>query len=406
MKQQTKLQSWEEKKIGDVIETTSGGTPSRGIKRYYSGNIPWLKSGELRDNTQIENSEEHITEEAIKSSSAKIFPEKSVLIAMYGATTGKLGILKKPCSTNQAVCAFLPNNNFDKKFIFYFLLNKRNQIINKGKGGAQPNISQTVLKSILIPLPPLSTQSLIVSSIESNFSKIDNAIKNLKSAKKKIGLYRKAVLKKAFEKGEDWKEKRIGDVVITNPQKSEIKDLSDDLEISFIPMKFVSEKSKKIINQETKKLSQVRKGYTYFKEDDVILAKITPCFENGKMAIAKDLINGIGFGSTEYHVFRFEKEVITPFLFYFLQQNKFKGEAKRNMTGTAGQLRVPIKFIENFPIAFPPSLPAQQAIVSFIESKFSVIDKVEEAVNNSLAKAEKLKKSILKSAFEGRLVGE
>jgi type I restriction enzyme S subunit len=331
---------------------------------------------------------------------------EDILIVADGANSGLVGTGVKGAVGSTILRIRINVNDLNKDYLSYFLKSKFQEFNKDMKGTGIPHLKPLKMLELEIRKPSPGTQSLIVSAIESNFSKIDNAIKNLKSAKKKIGLYRKAVLKKAFEKGEDWDEKNIGDVFITNPQKSEIKDLSDDLDISFIPMKFVSEKSKKIINQETKKLFQVRKGYTYFKENDVILAKITPCFENGKMAIAKELKNGIGFGSTEYHVFRFEKEVITPFLFYFLQQNKFKGEAKRNMTGTAGQLRVPMKFIENFPIAFPSSLPTQQKIVSSIESKFSVIDKVEEAVNNSLAKSEKLKKSILKSAFEGRLVGE
>ena len=289
-------------------------------------------------------------------------------------------------------------NNLDPRFAYYQCLTLK--FPNKGYS----RHFQYVKKSNLV-FPPLPLQQKIVSAIETQFTRLDDAVKSLKAVKQKIQLYRKAVLKKAFEKGERWEEKKIGEVFITNPQKQEIKDLSDDLDVSFVPMKFISAKLKKIIDKEIKKLSQVRKGYTYFKNDDLILAKITPCFENGKMAIAQGLNNKIGFGSTEFHVFRFEKDVITKFLFYFLQQDYFRSEAKRKMTGTAGQLRVPIKFIEGFSIPFP-SLPLQSQIVSQIESSFSVIDKVEIAVDNSLKKAEQLRKSILKSAFEGRLVEE
>lgn len=196
-----------------------------------------------------------------------------------------------------------------------------------------------------------------------------------------------------------WEEKKIGEVFITNPQKQEIKDLSDDLEISFVPMKFVSAKLKKITDKETKKLSQVRKGYTYFKNEDIILAKITPCFENGKIAIAQDLTNGIGFGSTEFHVFRFEKEVLIKFLYYFLQQDYFRSEAKRKMTGTAGQLRVPIKFVEEFLISFPP-LPFQKQIVQAIETQFSRLDKTIENLKSVEKKLGVYRKAVLKKAFE------
>ncbi len=194
-----KKEGWEEKKIGEIIKTSSGGTPSRGKEEYYLGDIPWLKSGELKDNQKIEDSKEHITKEAIDNSSAKIFPKNSVLIAMYGATTGKLGILNKSCSTNQAVCAFLPNKKFKSKFIFYLLLNKRIQIINEGKGGAQPNISQTVLKNIKFPIPSLPLQQKIVSDIESKFSVIDKVEQIVNQSLLKAEMLRKSILKSAFE---------------------------------------------------------------------------------------------------------------------------------------------------------------------------------------------------------------
>jgi len=190
---------YKEDLIGNILKTTSGGTPSRGKKEYYFGNIPWLKSGELRDNKQIEDSEEHITEEAIRNSSAKIFPEKTVLIAMYGATIGKVGILKKSCSTNQAVCGFLPNENYLPNFIFYYLLNKKRNLIFEGKGGAQPNISQTVIKSLKIPLCSIKEQQKIVQEIESKFSVIDKLEQIVEQSLKKAERLRKSILKVAFE---------------------------------------------------------------------------------------------------------------------------------------------------------------------------------------------------------------
>jgi len=406
--QQKPKTEWKEEELENVCTLITDGTHE--ITPYVKEGYPMISSKHLKEEGIDFSKVKYVSEETHKSIVSRSNPEiNDILFAKIG-TIGNATIIKtdREFSIKNVALFKVNKEKLSVQYLKYFLdYVSRLELINKITGGTnQKYIPLERLRKFQIPLPPLPAQSLIVSAIESRFSKIDNAIKNLKSAKAKIQLYRKAVLKKAFEKGEDWEEKKIGEVFITNPQKNEIKDLSDDLDISFIPMKFVSEKSKKIINQETKKLSQVRKGYTYFKDDDVILAKITPCFENGKMAIAKELINGIGFGSTEYHVFRTQKEVITPFLFYFLQQNKFKGEAKRNMTGTAGQLRVPIKFIENYHISFPPSLSTQQSIVSSIESKFSVIDKVEEIVNNSLKKAEKLKKSILKSAFEGRLIKE
>ncbi|EMC8677612.1 restriction endonuclease subunit S, partial [Campylobacter coli] len=135
-------QGWEWKSLGEIANTSSGGTPSRNKKEYWeNGNIKWLKSGELNDG-YIDFIEENITEEAIKNSSAKIFQKGTLLIAMYGATAGKLGILNLDSTTNQAICAFLhkdKNIKFLEKFLFYFLFFLRDKIIKDSFGGAQPN---------------------------------------------------------------------------------------------------------------------------------------------------------------------------------------------------------------------------------------------------------------------------
>ena len=326
-----------------------------------------------------------------------------VLIVADGANSGLVGTGVNGAVGSTILRIRINVDDLDKDYLSYFLKSNFARMNKDLKGTGIPHLKSREMMKMEIRKPELKEQQKIVSVIETQFSRLDEVVENLRSVKRKLGVYGKAVLKKGFERGEGWSEKTIGNVFLTNPQKREIKELPDDLEISFIPMKFVSAKLRKITNKEIKKLSKVRKGYTYFKDEDIILAKITPCFENGKMAIARELTNGIGFGSTEFHVFRFKEEVLSEFLYYFFQQNYFRSEAKRNMTGTAGQLRVPVKFIEDFSISFP-SIKEQQKIVQNIESKFSVIDKVEEIVNQSLVKAERLRKAVLKVAFEGRLV--
>ena len=111
---------WQIKKLGEVCETTSGGTPSRSKSNYYNGNIPWVKSGEL-DKGLILDTEEKITEEAIKNSSAKLFPKGALLIALYGATIGKLAFLGVDAATNQAICGIYKNENLNSNYLYYFL---------------------------------------------------------------------------------------------------------------------------------------------------------------------------------------------------------------------------------------------------------------------------------------------
>ncbi|AJC84218.1 type I restriction/modification system, S subunit [Campylobacter peloridis LMG 23910] len=196
-------QGWEWKSLGDIAVTSSGGTPSRNKKEYWeNGTIKWLKSGELNDG-YINFIEENITQEAIENSSAKIFPKGTLLIAMYGATAGKLGILDLYSATNQAICAFLHKDNknikFFEKFLFYFLFFIRDKIIKDSFGGAQPNISQTYIKNLQIPLPPLQEQEQIASYLDELSLNIKDLKQNYKAQIKNLQELKKSLLDKAFK---------------------------------------------------------------------------------------------------------------------------------------------------------------------------------------------------------------
>lgn len=153
-------------KLSKVCSTTSGGTPLRSRFEFYNGKIPWLKSGELNDN-KIKSSDEFITELGLKNSSAKLHPKGTLLLAMYGATAGKTGILELDAATNQAICALFPNEDLlRKKFLYWFLRQHRYKFIEISKGGAQPNISQKVINDTLIPLPSIQLQKIIVDVLD------------------------------------------------------------------------------------------------------------------------------------------------------------------------------------------------------------------------------------------------
>lgn len=161
-------------KIDEVAETSSGGTPSRGNKSYYGGNIPWVKSGELPDG-EITKVEEQITQQGLENSSTKLLETGTLLIAMYGATVGKLGILTFPAVTNQAVCAIHPGPSLDTNYLFYWLLNIRKYLVDSSFGGAQPNISQTVIRNLEIPLPSIKTQRQIASTLKTQLAEVEKA---------------------------------------------------------------------------------------------------------------------------------------------------------------------------------------------------------------------------------------
>ena len=189
---------WKIVRLGDACRTTSGGTPSRKHPEFFDGTIPWVKSGELTDGLVVDV-EERITEAAVANSSAKVFPAGTLLIAMYGATVGKLGVLARPAATNQAVCAVFPSEGIDAKFLFWFLRFQRATLIEKAVGGAQPNISQAILRDLPVPVPPQDVQLRIVAEIEKQFSRLDEAVANLQRVKANLKRYKAAVLKAAVE---------------------------------------------------------------------------------------------------------------------------------------------------------------------------------------------------------------
>ncbi|MCQ2195360.1 MAG: restriction endonuclease subunit S [Paludibacteraceae bacterium] len=158
-------EGWCWRTLGDIGIWQAGGTPSRMHKEYYGGNIPWLKTGDLNDGI-ITSIPEYITEEGLNNSSAKLNPKGSVLIAMYGATIGKIGILGMPATTNQACCACINYEGVIQKYLFYFLLSHKEDFIALGGGGAQPNISKDIIVKTFIPIPPIKEQERIVSQID------------------------------------------------------------------------------------------------------------------------------------------------------------------------------------------------------------------------------------------------
>ena len=171
-------QNWSWTTLGKIGKWQSGSTPNRLNKDYYNGNIPWLKTGDL-NNGYITHIPESITEKALNETSVKLNPTGSVLIAMYGATIGKIGILTFPATTNQACCACEVFNGIDKEFLFLFLLSHREEFIKMGGGGAQPNISKEKIINTYIPLPPFAEQKRIVTTVNVLFTKLDDIMESL-----------------------------------------------------------------------------------------------------------------------------------------------------------------------------------------------------------------------------------
>jgi restriction endonuclease S subunit len=197
----------------------------------------------------------------------------------------------------------------------------------------------------------------------------------------------------------NWNYSLLSEVCEINPGRKELQSVKGDTEVSFLPMACVSEEGK-ILKQEKRKLKEVIKGYTYFRDDDVLVAKITPCFENGKRAIAKNLLNGLGFGSTEFHVLRSGEKVLPRWIYYAISRDDFRNMAKSRMTGTAGQKRVPKKVLEEYEIPVPEP-EEQEKISDAIEAQFTRLDAAIKSLKIIKNKLELYRHSISKVLFKG-----
>lgn len=288
------------------------------------------------------------------------------------------------------------NNNFtaklrnqkmeiiDTRYLFYFLRwvytsGQVRRFQNKTTGLHNLQL-ESYLNSLSIPLIPMKEQ-------KERAQKLDLINQIVENYRTQLSLIDKLVKSRFIETfglpGTDPKclgLESLDNLCIINPKKNADARLEDEnLNISFIPMSSVSEDGT-ITNVETKTVRELKKGFTYFADNDVLFAKITPCMENGKGAIARDLENGIGFGSTEFHVLRPKDNCNAIWLYTLLSFPEFRTEATNHMTGSAGQRRVPAKYLASYRTVIPP-ISEQKLFAQFVEnaekSKFASIFKLQ-----------------------------
>jgi len=272
-----------------------------------------------------------------------------------------------------------------------------------GKGSVRSSLSFERLQEIEIPLPPLPEQKRVVKKIK----EIEEKVKLLAKQNNLSFAGADSVLDSYVEKiilaNDKWQRTPLKQKAKINPSKAELNGFEDGKEVSFLPMPAVDDKTGTIKAPLIKKYSEVRNGYTYFRDGDVIFAKITPCIENGKSAVCKKLVNTVGFGSTEFHVIRPDiKELLPEWIHLIVRSKKFREEAEKNMPGTAGQKRVPKEFLEDY--LFPiPDITEQKAIIEHANKLIQKQDLLKTEIGNRGSYILAFTPSILSKAFNGEL---
>lgn len=386
-------------KLGDIFSIASGGTPDKKKSAYYAnGTIPWVKTGDLK-NQYVPDGIECITEEGLNNSAAKLFPPNTVLVAMYGATIGACSILSYEAATNQACAAFLPNENVLPTYLYYFLSSKRDQFVKDGVGGAQPNISAGYLKNVQFDLIPVRRQEDIVERLD----KVENLIVLRKEQLAKLDQLVKSRFIELFgdpiANPMGWEKVNITAVVggkVSNGFFAKRDDYCDDGNVKVLGVAHVVNRMYSNIGELPRtngtEVDVAKYGVKYgdmlFCRSSLVAAGI------GKASIVpKETPNNVLF---ECHVIRLPLDLdkcVPEFMQVLSTTDYFRNQVIAQ-SKTATMTTIGQDGILKTEIILPP-LDLQKNFLQFVEQ----IDKSKLAIQQSLDKLELLKKSLMQEYF-------
>lgn len=410
---------------------------------YVKGRVGWhgLRSDEFTDvgallitgtdfiNGKIDwETSHHFSEDRYNEDPYIQLKENDLLITKDG-TIGKVALVKNlpyKASLNSGIMLIRPlTNHYITDFMFWMLNSKVffEYIEHNKTGSTIQHLYQETFEDFSFTAPQINEQKIIVYFLNDRTQKIDTLIEKKQKLIDLLKEERTATINQAVTKGlnpdvpmkesgvewlgeipKHWEVKRLKYVSYINPIKSNIKSEKNSEEfVTFLPMEKVSEDGK--IDTEIKKpIKDLMTGFTYFEENDVIVAKITPCFENGKGALIKNLGSKIGFGSTEFHVLRPREKIINKELLYYLTKSDFfmkLGESL--MTGAAGQKRVPTSFLDNFVTCYSKELEEQNQIIKFIKNEMTKNDYIIAKIDKEIALLQEYRTSLISEVVTGKI---
>lgn len=380
--------NWEYKRLGSLCNIVRGGSP-RPIQDYLTDSedgLNWIKIGDVAVGSKyITSTKEKIKKEGL-SKTRQVF--KGDFILSNSMSFGRPYILKiDGCIHDGWLAIKEVNNHFIPDFLYYYLSSPTTYAIFEKlvKGGVVSNLNSDIVKGIDVPVPPMEVQERIVAELD----KINETIEDCRELLRNLDALAQSLFYDFFgdpvinPKG--WRIYKIKDICSVNPTKREIR-IPTSSEISFLPMEDLPINARYFTPIKVKTLNEVQNSYTYFSGEDVLFAKVTPCFENGKAGIPVNLINNIGFGSSELFVLRPNFQIINrEYIYSFIRTNHFVSEAIKKLSGTSGLRRVPRTVVENFQIPVPP-LELQEKFAARMEE----IEAQKKTVESTIAELQTL----------------
>lgn len=404
---------WVETELNSLCNIQSGGTPSRGIAEYWNGTIPWVKISDITS-FYVNVTEEYITEEGLKNSSAKMFAKGTILFTIF-ATIGKISILNIDATTNQAIVGITQNEYIHKHFLIYALQNKVDEIILQGKGVAQNNINMSILKERIIPLPPLAEQERIAEKLDALFGQLDSVRGAMSRIPTLLANLRQQILTHAvtgkltheWRQGknlEGWKPELADECCIKVQSGGTPKGGNfSTVGIPFLKVynivqnKIDFEYQPQYVTNEIQK-TQIKKSITY--PGDVIMNIVGPPLN--KIAIIPSTYPEWNLNQA-ITLFRTKDYLMKEYLYYFFCEGSSVNSLINETRGVVGQVNISLSQCRAFIIDIPPK-SEQEEIVNRVQSLFEKLDSIEQRYQMLKTKLEYLPQAILHKAFKGELV--
>jgi len=399
-------------KCTDVIE--SGSRPKGGVKNIDSG-IPSLGAEHIGLFGTFNFSDvRFISKDFYSDMKRGKIRIGDILLVKDGATTGRVAFVNndfpfKKAAINEHVFLIRLKDEFNGKLISYVINSPLGQksIEKSFHGAAQGGITQTFADEIYFSIPQKYNEQIsVLKEIEFRINEIEKMRQAALNQKEAISAMQSAILRETFPYKEGdklpqgWRWEKLSETCFINPRAEKGFSRGSDELTSFVPMEAIDETRGKIAKAITRKYSEISRGYTFFMEGDILFAKITPCMQNGKSAIAENLIDGVGFGSTEFHVLRPKEKVIKEWIYYFVRTQKFRKRAENRFKGSAGQQRVPSDFMEDSLVPLPSDIGEQKEIVKKLKQRINEVEKMSDAVNKKLEATGLLQGAVLREVFD------
>lgn len=406
---------WTISKVKYLAPFQVGWTPPTKNDLNFIGDNLWVNISDLKDKF-ISSTAKCISDKAAKEASMDITPRGSLLYS-FKLSVGAVSFAGCDLYTNEAIASFLDRAQLPLSYLYYalpiFIIENASTNIYGAK-----ILNQELIKNSFLLAPSNNEAEKIANFLDHETAKIDNLIEKQQQLIELLKEKRQAVISHAVTKGlnpdvpmkdsgvewlgdipSHWLCTKIKHIALLTPKKSSVNFKNND-ECTFIPMEKLKRNS--LVTDERKLIRDVISGYTYFEDDDLLLAKVTPCFENKNIAVAKGLVNSIGFGSTEIYVLRPTEKIRVNYLLYRLQEDNFIRAATAAMTGAGGLRRVPSDFLLNYPIAIPPKLE-MDAIVAYLNAQEVHYDLMEKNATQAIQLLQERRTALISAAVTGKI---